>query len=166
MEGAVIVRRPADDKSLVGLAGEYHVLAQLAERGLVGALTLGHTKGVDILVTNPVTSAVHQIEVKTTRAKPGRAPLFGEGRFFSWPLSEKQEKPLPAGWFFCFVRLEGAGRIPRFFLVPALKVAEYVRWEHQHWLTSRPGARDNPIRQFRIPESDPDGYENNWDVFA
>jgi hypothetical protein len=34
----------------IGLAGEYYVLAQLAQRGLVGALTLGHTKGVDILV--------------------------------------------------------------------------------------------------------------------
>jgi hypothetical protein len=31
----------AGDKALVGLAGEYHMLAQLAERGYVGALTLG-----------------------------------------------------------------------------------------------------------------------------
>lgn len=40
------------DKSLVGLADEYHVLAQLAERGIVGALTLGYTKGIDILAHN------------------------------------------------------------------------------------------------------------------
>ena len=62
--------RQIEDKSLVGLAGEYHVLAQLAERGLVGALTLSHTKGVDILVANPANGSVHKIEVKTTRAKP------------------------------------------------------------------------------------------------
>ena len=39
------------DKALVGLAGEYHVLAQLAERGYVGALTLAgkhRDEGVDI----------------------------------------------------------------------------------------------------------------------
>jgi hypothetical protein len=156
------------DKSLIGLAGEYHVLAQLAERGLVGALTLGHTKGVDILVANPVTGSVRKIEVKTTRSKPGKAPLFGEGRFFAWPLSAKHEKPLPGSSFFCFVWLPGAGIIPRFFLVPAARVAEYVQWEHQHWLKSkkRPVSQDNPMRQFRIAEADPDGYENNWDMFG
>ena len=158
--------RDGEDKSLVGLAGEYHVLAQLAERGLVGALTLGHTKGVDILVTNPATGTVSKIEVKTTRTKPGRSPLFGEGRFFAWPLSVKNEKPLPAGWYYCFVWLPGRGSIPRFFIVPASKVAEYVRWEHQHWLKSRPKVRDNPMRQFRIPEADPERYEGNWTVFA
>jgi len=49
-----------------GLAGEYHVLAQLAERGYVGALTLGHTKGVDILVTNPRSGDMRHVEVKTS----------------------------------------------------------------------------------------------------
>lgn len=33
----------------IGLAGEYHVLAQLAQRGFVGALTLSNTKAVDNL---------------------------------------------------------------------------------------------------------------------
>jgi hypothetical protein len=46
-------KRSALDKTLTGLAGEYHVLAQLAERGIVGALTLGATKSVDILAHNP-----------------------------------------------------------------------------------------------------------------
>ena len=40
------------NKNQVGLAGEYYVLAQLSARGLIGTLTLGNTKGVDILVTN------------------------------------------------------------------------------------------------------------------
>ena len=35
-----------------GLAGEYYVLAQLTARGINASLTLGNTKGVDILVYN------------------------------------------------------------------------------------------------------------------
>lgn len=150
------------DKSLVGLAGEYHVLAQLPERGLVGALTLGHTKGVDILVADPTTGAVSKLKVKTSRKPPGRSPLFGEGRFFSWQLSVKHEKPLPVGWFYCFVWLPGSGLIPRFFITTAAKVAAYVRWEHRHWLKSHVNVRDNPMRQLRIPVADPEGFENNW----
>lgn len=37
------MKKERSDKSLVGLAGEYHVLAQFAERGIVGAL-----KGVSL----------------------------------------------------------------------------------------------------------------------
>jgi len=156
------------DKSLVGLAGEYHVLAQLAERGLIGALTLGHAKGVDILVTNPATGSVHKLEVKTTRAKPGRVALFGEGRFFSWSMSVKHETPPPGSCYYCFVHLEGPGSFPRFFIVPGKAVAKYVRWQHRHWLKTRPNpvASDNPMRQFRIHESDPDKYEGRWGVFS
>ena len=43
-------RRPSTYSSL---AGEFLVLGELALRGLDGTLTLGHTKGVDILVHNP-----------------------------------------------------------------------------------------------------------------
>lgn len=162
-------RSDKGDKSLVGLAGEYHVLAQLAERGIVGALTLGHTKGVDILVANPETGSVHKIEVKTTRLQPRKAPLFGAGRLFAWPLSAKHEVSLPGNCYFCFVHLSGPEVMPRFFVVPAAKVAEYVRWEHQYWLKSKRGVakhRDNSMRQFRIAEHDPDHYENNWSVFT
>ena len=40
------------DKTQIGLTGEYYVLAQLSARGFIATLTLGNTKGVDILVTN------------------------------------------------------------------------------------------------------------------
>ncbi|MBI5554217.1 MAG: hypothetical protein HY917_05790, partial [Candidatus Diapherotrites archaeon] len=48
------------------LAGEFAVLSQLAIRGLVGTLTLGNTKGVDILVLNSETNKMFKLEVKTT----------------------------------------------------------------------------------------------------
>lgn len=156
------------DKSLIGLAGEYHVLAQLAERGLVGALTLGHTKGVDILVANPINGYVYKLEVKTTKNKPRRSTLFGEGRFFSWCMSAKHETPPPGNCYYCFVYLEAPGHCPRFFIVSAQEVAEYVKWQHHHWLQTRldPIASDSSMRQFRIHESDPNQYENRWDLFS
>jgi hypothetical protein len=53
-------------KNDVFLAGEYAVLAQLALRGYVANMTLGRTKGIDILVANPNTGRMRKIEVKTS----------------------------------------------------------------------------------------------------
>ena len=152
------------DKALVGLAGEYHVLAQLAERGYVGALTLGHTKGVDILVTNPRSGTVRKVEVKTTRSALARHRVFGASLFYSWRLSVKNESVSAQDLVYCFVMLGQRGQLPKFFLVPAPEVAHYVKWEHQHWLKATAG-RENDMRMFRIEEHDPKGYRDNWALF-
>ena len=49
----------------VSIAGEFAVLSQLALQGYDANMTLGHTKCVDILVSNPETGKLYQIEVKT-----------------------------------------------------------------------------------------------------
>ena len=49
----------------ISLAGEFAVLSQLALRGYDANMTLGNTKGVDILVSNPVNEKMYQLEVKT-----------------------------------------------------------------------------------------------------
>lgn len=51
----------------VGLAGEYHVLAQLLQRGYSAHPTLGNTKGMDILVVDQETGRMLKVEVKTAR---------------------------------------------------------------------------------------------------
>jgi hypothetical protein len=43
------------DKNTIALAGELAVLSQLALHGYDANMTLGHTKGVDILVSDPKT---------------------------------------------------------------------------------------------------------------
>jgi hypothetical protein len=161
--------RGRDDKNLVALAGEYHVLAQLAERGIVGALTLGHTKSVDILAHNPKTGRLRRVEVKSTTRQPKPAQLWHPEslRAHSWTMSEKHERLNDKDLLFCFVHLTGALHVPRIFVVPAGDVAAYVRWEHLLWLRSRKRGPDpeNPMRQFRIPETDPKGYAENWALF-
>jgi len=64
------------DKSQIGLTGEFYVLAQLAQRGLIGTLTLGNTKGIDILVTNQELNKLFKVEVKTTAKTPRIEKLF------------------------------------------------------------------------------------------
>lgn len=58
------------DHTQIGLAGEYYVLAQLTQRGLIATLTLSTTKGVDILVTNQELDRLYKVEVKTTQRSP------------------------------------------------------------------------------------------------
>jgi hypothetical protein len=57
------------DHTQTSLAGEFYVLAQLMQRGLVATLTLANTKGVDILVSNPELNRLFKIEVKNDRGR-------------------------------------------------------------------------------------------------
>jgi hypothetical protein len=161
------MKKIRDDKSLVGLAGEFHVLAQLAERGIVGALTLGHTKGVDILAHNPRTGTVRKVEVKTTRDKPAAARHWHSGDAYSWTMSDKHEALADPNLLFCFVHLTGPLSRPIIFVVPAPEVAAYVKWEHRRWLeaTGRLLRTENKMRRFRIESADPRGYGDNWGLF-
>jgi hypothetical protein len=154
------------DHTQIGLAGEYYVLAQLTQRGLIATLTLSTTKGVDILVTNQELERLYKVEVKTTHRPPHHERLFGDKKFYSWPMGEKHETITDKNLFYCFVFLQDPGILPKFFIMPAKKVARYVKWQHQYWLKTRESkVNETAMRMFRIAIEDPDGYENNWDVF-
>lgn len=64
------VRNEEMSHTEVGLAGEFYVLAQLAQRGYVGTLTLSDTKGIDILVADQSMNRLFKVEVKTTQKPP------------------------------------------------------------------------------------------------
>jgi hypothetical protein len=69
------------DKNAVSLAGEFAVLSQLALKNYDANMTLGHTKGVDILVSDPRSGKMYRLEVKTALAKRGKkvakSKIFG-----------------------------------------------------------------------------------------
>ena len=155
------------DKSQIGLAGEYYVLAQLAQRGLVGALTMGHTKGIDILVSDSKYRTLYRIEVKSSAQAPRHENLFGKSAFYAWTMGEKHETIRDDNLYYCFVHLGATpNEMPKFFIVPSRKVATYVRWEHRHWRNTRTRkVEKTTLRRFRIPVHDPDGYFMNWSVF-
>jgi hypothetical protein len=147
----------------IGIAGEFYVLAQLAQRNFVAALTLANTKGVDILVSNATLQRLFKLEVKTTDCKTKRESLFGASPFFTWTMSEKHEQLDDPNLVFCFVTLRGESLLPRFFLVPSSYVSQYVREQHRYWLRTRVRQVANTtMRRFRIDENDRLGFENNW----
>ena len=155
------------DKALIGLTGEYYVLAQLAQRGLVGALTLGHTKGIDILVSDSKYKTLFRVEVKTSIKKPQHESLFGKTAFYTWTMSKKHETIKDDRLYYCFVNLCKSDELPTFFIVPSKSVASYVRNQHIRWLNSRKSkVQDTTMRRFRIAVDDPDGYLINWKAFG
>ena len=83
-------------KARVSLAGEFAVLSQLALLGKDANMTLGNTKGVDILVSDPVTGKMLKLEVKTnyrkSRSEVANSRIFG--KFLScsgWILKKRTE---------------------------------------------------------------------------
>lgn len=162
-------------KNSVSLAGEFAVLSQLVLRGYDANMTLGHTKGVDILVSDPESDKMFRVEVKTSFAsKPSRSKLFG--LTLNWMMMDKHETISDRNLYYCFVNIENQTNIFRFFIVPSVIVAEYVRVQHQFWLDHRPALSDKekaiPMRQFRIgldsggyqiPTPLAKDYENKWE---
>ena len=154
------------EKAQIGLAGEYYVLAQLAQQGFIGALTLSNTKGIDILVSDSKYKHLYRIEVKSTIKKTHHERLFGKKAFYSWPMSEKHETIRDDRLYYCFVHMSSTNELPKFFIVPSKTVATYVRWQHKFWLKTRKSkGNETSMRQFRIPVDDPEGYLMNWKVF-
>jgi hypothetical protein len=170
-------------RNSVALAGEFAALSQLAVRGYEAALTLGHTKNVDILVYDPVTRKSRQLEVKTNferRNRHSESRLFG--KFITdWQMHRKHETIAMLDLFYCFVHINSPRTEPskhsfRFFVVPSDVVATYVRNEHALWLRDDPSHKTSDRRLFRIGlQNDRENavpaplgslYEDNWAQIA
>ncbi len=99
---------PTINTNSVSLAGEFAVLSQLALRGFDANLTLGRTKSVDILDSDPKTGKMYQLEVKTnytnTRRKPVASKIFGK-YISDWIMSKKHEDIISPTLFYCFVNI-------------------------------------------------------------
>jgi hypothetical protein len=163
----------------VSLAGEFFVLAELALRRLDGTLTLGHTKGIDILVLNRRTAKTFKVEVKTTEGGIRRSSLFKS--HYSWLMHERHAEARERDLVYAFVLLSSSRARPRFFLVSAGHVAEQIRKTQELWEVGRTPAqrREAPassVRQFRFPaEVEPRkwpawpasaAWEENWAIFG
>jgi hypothetical protein len=163
----------------VSLAGEFAVLSQLALRGYDANMTLGRTKSVDILVSNPANGKMYQLEVKTnfrnTRNQLSESKVHGK-TLSGWMMSEKHESIESPNLFYCFVNISKDTSVFKFYIIPSKIVAKYVKEEHAHWLKvkKREGkeVKETGMRIFRIgtqtekyPIATPTAelYENNWD---
>ena len=167
------------DKNSVSLSGEFAVLSQLALRGMDANMTLGHTKGVDILVSDPRTNKMYQLEVKTnftnSRNKPSVSKIHGNA-ISSWIMSEKNGKIENPNLFYCFVNISKDTDSFKYYIVPSKVVAKYIREECSLWIKVKTKKGDKfkvtEMRNFRLgvvgekyPIETPTGkkYENNWE---
>ncbi len=163
----------------VSLAGEFAVLSQLALRGYDANMTLGRTKSVDILVSDPATLRMHKLEVKTNYQNSRNKPQVSKvhGRVMSgWIMHKKHETITDPDLFYCFVNIGKKTNIFKFYIVPSKLVAKYVKEEHANWLKEKKKegkkVKDSEMRIFRIglkkekyAVSTPtaERYENNWE---
>ncbi len=163
----------AINSNSVSLAGEFAVLSQLALRGYDANMTLGRTKGVDILVSDPNSPRMLRLEVKTNHrtARVSRSKCFGT-TVSSWMMSEKHESLRDPNLFYCFVNISDDTKQFRFFIVPSELVAEYVKAENKKWLSEDSNRRKTKMRTFRmgttkeqypLPTPAVEQYEDNWD---
>lgn len=169
---------PKTNSNAVSLAGEFAVLSQLALRGYDANMTLGHTKGIDILVSDPETLRMYKLEVKTnyqtSRTEPQVSGVLGKA-VSSWIMNKKHEAIEDPDLFYCFVNIGKPTNVFRFWIVPSVVVARYVKEEHALWLKTRRAEgkdiKDTDMRTFRIGLKDEkyaiatpttEQYENNW----
>lgn len=168
------------NKNSVSIAGEFAVLSQLALRGYDANITLGHTKSVDILVSDPENGKLYQLEVKTNYIKDKKKPSVSKihGKFVSdWMLDRKNEDINIPTLFYCFVNISKNTGLFKFYIVPSKVVARYTKEEHQLWIgeKKKEGKKVNlntNMRLFRmgikgekysINTATLEEYENNWD---
>lgn len=158
----------------VSLAGEFAVLSHLALWGYDANMTLGRTKGVDILVSNPKSNQLYQLEVKSKlnkRKRPCVSKLFG--RYLTdWIMNEKHESISRPNLWYCFVAIDSSDlKKLRFFIMPSTVVAKYVQEQHRLWLDATPKGKETGMRLLRIGLKDEkykistpiaEQYEDNW----
>lgn len=142
--------------ALSGVSGEYFVCAELSRRGYVASLTLRNTRGIDILAANSDATESVGIQVKTTQ---GNKPI--------WMLGKDAENADQAkNLVFVFVRLNGLAQ-PAYYVVPRRSVANYVRKNHERWLSSpkRDGSprKDTRMRIFKDLE---EVYKDRWELLG
>jgi hypothetical protein len=158
----------------VSLAGEFAVLSHLALHGYDANMTLGRTKGVDILASNPKTNQFYRLEVKSKlnkRKQPGISKLFGR-ILTDWIMNQKHESISEPTLWYCFVAIDYSDlKKLRFFIMPSAVVAKYVREEHRMWLDATPKGKETGMRllriglkgeKYKISTPIAEKYEDNW----
>jgi len=90
---------------LAGVAGEYFVAAELSRRGLIASISLGNTRGIDILATNAEASRSITIQCKTSQVARK-----------VWVLNEKSEDFVSATHLYVFVALGGVSERPTYHI--------------------------------------------------
>ncbi len=154
------------------IAGEYAVMAQLALHGLDASMTLRNTKGIDIIVSNPISQKMYRVQVKTTSIMSGNLEDI-YGRTIRWQMNVKHLEIQDEILIYAFVLMDKELGKFSFFLLPNEVVVRAVLNEHQRYLDKSGNCVHSDDRAFRIGLDEKYDYfvplakyyENKWELF-
>lgn len=133
--------------TIVGAAGEYHVLSQLLRRGWVAALAPDGAPNMDILVTDENNEKLCAIQVKTRR---------DIGHDKGWHMKPKHETMVAKDLFYAFVDVGKQPADPTVsYILPSAVVADCIRQCHRVWLDT-PGKGGRPHKDSNVRRLSPD----------
>jgi hypothetical protein len=143
------------NKALSGIAGEYFAAAELSRHGLVAAVTLRNTRGIDIVVSRAGKNGSATVQVKTVQNGPAK-----------WLLNKSDEKSKGPNHYYVFVVLHGRKGQPEYWVVEGKYVAKYCRDNHRKWLSKR--RRDGgPRKNISLRKSSPEKrFHDDWDCIC
>src|SRR5665213_770974 len=122
----------SSDSSLLGAAGEYHVMCELLRRGFIAALAPQGVPNADIIVSSVNGEKLCSIQVKSRR------DIGSDG---GWHMKPKHAELFNDQLFYCFVDFgKTFETAPIIFVIPSKVVAEAIESSHKSWL-STPGMR-------------------------
>ncbi len=101
---------------LVGATGVHHVCSLLSMRGLIAMPTIRNAKGIDILVTDPATTASASIQVKTSLKNVKY-----------WPTAKPEKLLQGDNFFYVFVRYLPKQNTFQAFIETSRKVVNAVK---------------------------------------
>lgn len=131
------------NSTLIGAAGEYHVLSQLLRRGWIAALAPEGAPNMDILVTDENNEKLCAIQVKTRRD-------IGSDR--GWHMKPRHESIVVDDLFYVFVDVGKRSSAPTVsYILRSSVVANCIRRCHRVWLDT-PGRggrqrKDSDVRR-------------------
>ena len=138
---------PKISSTIVGAAGEYHVLSQLLRRGWIAALAPDGAPNMDILVTDENNQRLCAIQVKTRRD-------IGSDK--GWHMKPKHETMAVDDLFYVFVDVgKRPSDLTTCFVMPSKVVADCIRRVHQVWLDT-PGRGGKPHKDSNVRRLRPD----------
>lgn len=133
--------------TIVGAAGEYHVLSQLLRRGWIATLAPDGAPNMDILVTDENSDKLCAIQVKTRR---------DIGKDKGWHMKPNHETMISDDLFYVFVDVGKKPSDPTIsYILPSKVVADCLRITYQGWLKT-PGKGGRPHKENKLRRLVPD----------
>ena len=140
----------------VGNAGEFYVLAQLAQRGYIAGKTDDGQTLIDVIATDEETLRTVNIQVKST---------LSENALPSWIMSKKNEQ-VHEGLWYVFVKVKSDESLPDFYIFHSSEIGNRIAGEHSAWL-AKPKKNGEPrnysnMRQFIPSAEELETHKGHW----